>query len=276
MAPKILELLTSRPPVVSVVRMEGVIGVSRGYRGGITLAQFADPLAAAFTNKRAQAVALVINSPGGAAAQSMLLFRRIRALAQENMKKVIVFVEDVAASGGYLLALAGDEIIADDASIIGSIGVISGGFGFDRLIEKFGVERRIYAAGDNKAMLDPFSPENPAHVARMKELLSEVHQQFITVVNDRRRSRLAGDPAELFSGAFWTGSKAKSLGLIDGTGEIRSTLRARFGDRLRFRLYAPQRSWFRAPVPGVAQAANLAEDVVLQLETRGLWSRYGL
>ena len=194
-------------PVVPVVRLSGVIGFSTPLRPGLTLSSVAKPLERAFAYPRARAVALLINSPGGSAVQSHLVFQRIRQLAREKNRPVIAFVEDVAASGGYMIACAADEIVADPSSIVGSIGVIGASFGFSKLIDKIGVERRIYTSGTNKAMLDPFLPENPDHVARLKAIQEDIHASFIDLVKSRRGAKLTAPEPELFSGEYWAGKK---------------------------------------------------------------------
>ena len=194
-------------PVVPVVRLSGVIGLSTPLRPGLTLASVAKPLERAFAYPRARAVALLINSPGGSAVQSHLVFQRIRQLAREKDRPVIAFVEDVAASGGYMIACAADEIVADPSSIVGSIGVIGATFGFSKLIEKIGVERRIYTSGTNKAMLDPFLPENPDHVARLKAIQEDIHASFIALVKSRRGAKLTAPEPELFSGEYWAAER---------------------------------------------------------------------
>ncbi|MCP4383854.1 MAG: S49 family peptidase, partial [Hyphomicrobiales bacterium] len=209
----IRKLISRGGPVVPVVRLAGPIGVGGGLRQSLSIASVEPLLARAFGMKSAPAVAISINSPGGAAVQSHLIHQRIRALAEEKEKTVIVAVEDVAASGGYLIALAGDEIIVDASSIVGSIGVVYSGFGFQQMIEKIGVERRVHTAGRNKAILDPFSPEKAEDVSRLRALQDEIHEGFIDLVKTRRKT-LSDDP-ELFSGAFWTGGKAVGLGLVD-------------------------------------------------------------
>ncbi len=211
-------------PVIPVVRLAGVIGGGGPLRQGLALESLVGPLGRAFAVKKAPAVALIVNSPGGAAAQSHLIFRHIRALAEEKHKKVIVAVEDLAASGGYMIAAAGDEIIVDEGSIVGSIGVVSAGFGFTGLIERIGVERRVHTAGKSKAMLDPFRPEREEDVARLTAIQEDVHAAFIGLVKARRGAKLADDP-DLFSGAFWSGKTAVDLGLADRTGDLRSVLR---------------------------------------------------
>ena len=198
-------------PVVPVVRLTGVIGFSTPLRPGLTLASVAKPLERAFAWPRARAVALLINSPGGSAVQSHLVFQRIRQLSREKERPVIAFVEDVAASGGYMIACAADEIVADPSSIVGSIGVIGASFGFAKLIEKIGVERRIYTSGTNKAMLDPFLPENPEHVARLKAIQEDIHASFIDLVKSRRGAKLTGAEQELFSGEYWAAQEGHRI-----------------------------------------------------------------
>lgn len=266
--------------IVPVVRLAGAIGINVPLRSGLTAAGVAGPLERAFRIKQAPAVALIVNSPGGSPVQSHLIYRRIRALAERHDKQVLVFVEDVAASGGYLIALAGDEIIVDAASIVGSIGVVSAGFGFDRLIERIGVERRVHTAGERKAMLDPFQPEDPADVAHLETLQGDVHQDFINLVRDRRGPKLGDDP-DLFSGAFWSGSRGVALGLVDRVGEINDVLRERFGETVTLRLIASERRFWRRRLglPGVSPADSVGYAVgqtVAALAERALWSRFGL
>src|SRR6201993_3996189 len=218
--------------VVPVVRLSGVIGAVTPLRPGMTLATLARTLERAFAIKNAKAVALLINSPGGSPVQSRQIYLRIRQLAAEKKLPVLVFVEDVAASGGYMIACAGDEIFCDPSSILGSIGVVGGTFGFTELIKKIGVERRLYTAGERKAMLDPFLPEDPDDVARLKSIQREIHAIFIALVKQSRGGRLRGPDDELFTGEYWAGETAVGLGLADGIGDLRGTLRARFGDKV--------------------------------------------
>src|SRR3978361_2055932 len=225
--------------VVPVVRLSGVIGAVTPLRPGMSLAGVAKMLERAFGTKNAKAVALVINSPGGSPVQSRQIYLRIRQLAAEKKLPVLVFVEDVAASGGYMLACAGDEIFCDPSSILGSIGVVGGSFGFQELIRKIGVERRLYTAGEHKAMLDPFLPEDPDDVARIKALQREIHAIFIALVKQSRGARLKGVDDVLFTGEYWAGERSVSLGLADAIGDLRSTLRARFGDKVLTPLIAP-------------------------------------
>jgi signal peptide peptidase SppA len=267
-------------PVVPVVRLHGVIGLSSPLRPGLTLSGIARALDRAFATRNARAVALVINSPGGSPVQSHLIFRRIRELAQHNKRRVIAFVEDAAASGGYMIACAADEIIADPYSIVGSIGVVGGSFGFDKLIAKIGVERRLYTSGEHKAMLDPFLPENAGDVERLKTLQKEIHESFIALVKSRRDGKLAGPENDLFSGEYWTGDRALQLGLVDSIGDLHTVLRERFGDKVSTPLIASERSLFGRRVPGInlneMMRGGFAEDVISALEARAMWSRYGL
>ncbi|HEX9328098.1 MAG TPA: S49 family peptidase, partial [Reyranella sp.] len=222
-----------RGPVVPVVRLSGIIA-SGGLLGsrGLSIESVAPLLKRAFDTRGAKAVALSINSPGGSPVQSALIGQRIRLLAAEKDVKVIAFVEDVAASGGYWLACAADEIIVDPSSIVGSIGVISSSFGFQDLIARFGVERRLHTSGERKSMLDPFRPENPEDVERLHRLQAEIHDGFKDWVRGRRAGKLSGDEATLFSGEFWTGKRGLELGLVDGLGELRATLQARYGAKV--------------------------------------------
>ena len=225
--------------LVPVVRLSGVIGAVTPLRQGMTLAGVAKMLERAFAMRNARAVALLINSPGGSPVQSRQIYLRIRQLAAEKKLPVLVFVEDVAASGGYMIACAGDEIFCDPSSILGSIGVVGGSFGLTELIKKIGVERRLYTAGSHKAMLDPFLPENPDDVARLKAIQREIHTIFISLVKDSRGARLKGADDELFTGEYWAGETSVSLGLADGIGDLRSTLRARYGEKVQTPLIAP-------------------------------------
>jgi serine protease SohB len=269
-------------PVVPVVRLSGTIGVATPLRPGLMLASTARMLERAFATRHARAVALVINSPGGSPTQSHLIFRRIRQLAEEKKIPVLAFIEDVGASGGYMLACAGDEIICDQYSIVGSIGVVGGSFGFVDLMSKIGIERRVYTAGERKVMLDPFQPEKPEDVARIKEIQKDIHQHFIALVKQRRGVRLNGSDPTLFSGEFWTAQGAIELGLADRLGDLRATLRERYGDKVRMPLIEGERSLIGRKLAGVGLARvltgeqGLADDLLSALETRALWSRYGL
>jgi signal peptide peptidase SppA len=263
---------------IPVVRLQGTIMSGGGQlRPSLSLASTAGLLERAFAYKDAPAVALAINSPGGSPVQSRLIYRRIRDLAAEKNKTVLVFVEDVAASGGYMIAVAGDEIIADPSSIVGSIGVVSSSFGFPEMLKKIGVERRVYTAGRNKATLDPFQPEKQEDVERLKALQLEVHETFIDIVKERRGAKLSDDP-NLFSGLFWTGKKGLELGLVDGLGDMRSVLRDRYGPKTELKLVTPPRGLFsrRLGLFGTDMAASAAAGLMDAAEERAQWARYGL
>ncbi|ADE40516.1 S49 family peptidase [Candidatus Puniceispirillum marinum] len=268
-----------KKPVVPVVRLGGVIAASgSGMRRGISLETVEPQLKKAFSIKRAKAVALIINSPGGSPVQSSLIGRRIRDLAKRADVPVLAFCEDVAASGGYWLAASADEIYADPASIIGSIGVVSAGFGFDKAIKKIGVDRRVHTAGESKMILDPFQPEQSEEVERLKALQAEIHTQFIAHIENRRGAKLKGDRAELFSGAFWTGETAVKLGLVDAVGEIRQTINSRFGDDTELMMIEPKRKLLPFGLTNLSgQMAsgivNEASDIAIE---RVYLSRFGL
>ncbi len=266
-------------PVVPVVRLSGAIGRVSRFQSGLTLAAVAPLLRKAFGMRSAPAVALIVNSPGGAPVQSHLIYKRIRALAEEKEKTVIVFVEDVCASGGYMIACAGDEIVVDPASIVGSIGVVTAGFGFVDAMRKIGVERRVYTSGDSKVILDPFQPEKPEDVARLKAIQEEVHDHFIEIVRTRRGEVLAKDKdQDIFSGQFWSGKTAVALGLADRVGDLRSVLRERYGEKVRLRLFSTERSFFgrKGIAIGGALAGAFAERFMSDLDERALWERYRL
>jgi len=275
-------------PRVPVVRLSGAIGFSTPLRPGITLAGYARALDRAFAIANAKAVALVINSPGGSAVQSHLIHRRIRQLAQEKGTTVFAFVEDVAASGGYMIACAADEIVCDPSSIVGSIGVVGATFGAVEAIKKLGIERRVYTAGERKVTLDPFLPEKPEEVEHLRSIQREIHETFIALVKTSRGARLTGPENTVFSGEYWSAGTALGYGLIDRLGDLRAVLRERFGDDVTMPLVSPERGWFGRRTPGVAAdvsrlpdlaaglGPNFAEDVISAIEARALWARYGL
>jgi signal peptide peptidase SppA len=265
-----------RVPTVPVVRLSGVIAASGalGVRG-LSLESVAPLLARAFRQHGAKAVALSINSPGGSPVQSALIAQRIRLLAGEKNLPVIAFVEDAAASGGYWLACAADEIIADPASIVGSIGVISASFGFQEMIGRFGIERRVHTAGERKSMLDPFRSEKPEDVERLKQLQAEIHDDFKDWVRKRRGTKLQGDETRLFSGEFWTARRGLELGLVDGLGELRTVLQARYGSKVHLPLIAPRRHWLSRLAPG-SNLEQLGPAALAALEERLHWQRLGL
>ena len=271
---------------IPVVKLSGAI-MSGGsqFRPALNIASCATILERAFDDKNAPAVAIVVNSPGGSPVQSRLIYQRIRDLAEEKKKKVHVFVEDAAASGGYMIACAGDDITVDPSSIVGSIGVVSASFGFVDAIKKVGVKRRVYTAGQNKSVLDPFMPEKKEDIARLKELQLEIHDVFISLVKESRGDRLA-DNKDLFTGMFWTGIKGKELGLVDAIGDVRSTLKQRYGEKTKLELIEAKKGLFgRRSASGVSLlsqsaasdiAAHATEGLVSVAEERALWSRLGL
>jgi signal peptide peptidase SppA len=237
--------------------------------------QALEPVLTKAFRKGIAAVALQINCPGGSPVQSALISERIRELSSENNVPVYAFCEDVAASGGYWLACAADEIFADANSIVGSIGVISMGFGFPEALEKLGIERRVYTAGEAKSTNDPFKPEKPDDVKRLKELLGEMHESFKAMVRERRKDKLKGEDKDLFSGAYWTGAKSKELGLVDGIGHMRAIMKAKFGEKAVFRKIPLQQGWGLRRL-GFAQLTDVPEAALETLEARSLWQRFGL
>src|SRR3954464_9892574 len=271
--------------VVPVVRLSGVIGAVTPLRPGLTLAGIAKTLERAFSTRNAKAVALVINSPGGSPVQSRQIYLRIKQLAEEKKLPVLVFVEDVAASGGYMIACAGDEIICDPSSILGSIGVVGGSFGFQEAIKRLGIERRLYTAGAHKAMLDPFLPENPDDVAKLKALQREIHQIFIALVKESRGARLKGSDDTLFTGEYWAGESSIALGLADSIGDLRSTLRARYGEKVLTPVIAQPTGLLSGLLgrksPGAGQLsamesmASLPDELISAVETRAIWAKFG-
>ena len=267
-----------RPPVVSVLRLSGVIGrmgLLRG--GGLNLEGVERLIARAFSQRGLKAVALAVNSPGGSPVQSALIAKRIRQLADEKKIPVFAFAEDVAASGGYWLLAAGDEIYADDSSIIGSIGVVSAGFGFPELLARHGIERRVHASGARKSMLDPFRAEQPDDVARLKELQTDIHDHFKNHVRARRANKLTGTEDELFGGDIWSGKQALALGLIDGIGDLRSVMREKFGERVKLRSMSERRGLVRRRL-GIAGPSTgaLAGEIIGAVEDWAAWRRFGL
>jgi signal peptide peptidase SppA len=284
---KLMEWIPARlrrsSAVVPVVRLSGLIGAVTPLRPGMSLAGLARTLERAFAMKNAKAVALVINSPGGSPVQSRQIFLRIRQLAAEKKLPVLVFVEDVAASGGYMIACAGDEIFCDPSSILGSIGVVGGSFGFQELIKKAGVERRLYTAGEHKAMLDPFLPENPDDVARLKTLQREIHAIFIALVKQSRGARLKAADDVLFTGEYWAGEKSVSFGLADAIGDLRSTLRARYGDKVQTPVIAPATGLISGlfgrrsagTLAALEGVSSLPEELISALESRAIWAKFG-
>ena len=279
----IVDRVRGRPPIVSVVPLRGTIGGFGSARKGLSLEGLAPLLEAAFRPKHVTVVALLINSPGGSPVQSDLIAQRVRDLAAEHEKPVVAFVEDLAASGGYWIACAADEVFVNSASIVGSIGVVTSGFGFVDAIDKLGIERRLHTAGSRKALLDPFRPEKDEDVAHLKAIQQEMHARYIEWVRERRGARLKLDEdPELFEGKFWTGARGIELGLVDGTGELRRTLRGRYGDKTRFRLLRPRRSILgrlgldSEADSGIASPAAFGDGLLAALDERARWARFGL
>jgi signal peptide peptidase SppA len=276
----------SKGTLIPVLRLTGTIGAVTPLRPGLSIAACANAIERAFSIKNAPAIAIQINSPGGSPVQSRLIYERIRTLATEKSRKVFAFAEDVAASGGYMIACAADEIYADASSLVGSIGVLSAGFGFTGLIDKLGVERRVYTAGENKFQLDPFKPENPDEIARLKRIQEIVHEDFIALVKESRGTRIASAGDKLFTGEFWSGRQALELGLIDGIMDIRTKMRALYGEDVRLKLIPSERGFFRRKAGiginfsgaelGVSFTQGFAADMISALEERALWARFGL
>ena len=275
-----VERFRNPAPVVGVIRLNGVIGRIGMMRDGLTMAGLEPAIKRAFNLYNLKAVALLVNSPGGSPVQSSLIAGRIRAMAKEKDIKVLTFCEDLAASGGYWLACAGDEIWADENSIIGSIGVIHAGFGFTGLIERFGIERRLHTAGKNKAMLDPFSPEKREDVKHLKMVQDDIHENFRAWVRQRREGKLKGKGDTLFSGAWWPGGKALDMGLIDGIGNMRDVLQERYGEEVQLVSVQSRRPWWKRFVPGggrsEANSEAWAAAALSAAEERLMWNRFGL
>lgn len=274
--------LRSDAVTIPVIRLHGTIMAGGSpVRQNLSLASTAGVIEKAFSYS-APAIAISINSPGGSPVQSHLIYKRIRDLAEEKKRKVFVFVEDVAASGGYMIAVAGDEIVADASSVVGSIGVVSAGFGFQEAINKIGIERRVHTSGRNKAILDPFQPEKKEDVAHLKSIQKELHENFIDLVKRRRGAKLADD-GDLFTGMFWSGGRGKALGLVDEIGDMRSYLKKLYGEKTRLKLISQSRGLFGRKLPlfgaesrGTHIAAAATDGFLQAAEEQALWRRYGL
>jgi signal peptide peptidase SppA len=283
---KLISRIFNKGPIVPVVRMSGVIGAVTPLRPGLSLNAVAAPLGRAFALAKDGAVAIQINSPGGSAVQSRLIFQRIRDLAREKNVRVYIFAEDVAASGGYMIACAADEIYADPSSIVGSIGVLYSSFGLTEAIHKLGIERRVHTAGEKKMALDMFQPENPDDIARLKNIQRVIHKDFIDLVRERRGRKIEAQGDSLFTGEFWSGRQALELGLIDGIMDLRTKMRELYGDKVRMRLVSAERGLFRWRTPGIGSALDalvarptamsIADDVISAIEARAIWARFGL
>ncbi len=268
--------------VIAVLPLVGVIGGMGPLRRGLSLLSLSSRIEKAFKFKGLAGVALAVNSPGGSPVQSALISKRIRDLAEEKDIPVYAFIEDVGASGGYWLACAADQIYAQSTSIVGSIGVVSGGFGFVEMISKLGIERRLHSAGEKKVMLDPFSPEKPSHVKHLKNLQSEMHEEFKKMVRERRAGKLKGEEKELFSGTFWTGQKAMEMGLIDDLGDLREVMQRLHGEKVKIRIIDERRSWWRQFFSAKFNVADgnsgyeYTGSLIAAIEDRMIWNRFGL
>ena len=259
--------------IIPHIRLSGVIGNAGKFRQGLDFSGQEEIIKKAFLIKKSPAVAITVNSPGGSPVQSHLIYKFIREQAKENKKKVIVFAEDVAASGGYLIACSGDEIYANPSSIVGSIGVIYSSFGFKDLIQKIGVQRRVYTAGKNKSTLDPFLEEKEEDINRLKNIQLELHEEFINVVEESRGSKLKKDSGvELFSGEFWSGKKAKDFGLVDGLGNADQILREKFGEDVEIKKFEKSKGWLAKKL---SSSEYQTEKLINILEERSIWQRYG-
>jgi len=258
--------------IVAHIKLNGVIGNVGRFKQGLDFSGQEEIIEKAFSLKKAKAVAITINSPGGSPVQSHLIYSFIREQAKKNKMKVFVFAEDVAASGGYLIACAGDEIYANSSSIIGSIGVIYSSFGFTELIKKIGVERRVHTAGKNKSSLDPFQDEKKEDIERLKNIQLDLHKDFIDVVEESRGSKLKKDQIELFSGEFWSGSKAKELGLVDGIGNANQILKEKFGEEVVIKKFEKSKGWLSKKL---SSSTNQMDQFANILEERSIWQRYG-
>lgn len=284
MIKNIRELLAKLPlpffqnpaPVVAILPLQGVIGTAGRFSDALNLNSLEDNIKAAFETYNVKAVALAINSPGGSPVQSDLIVKAIRRLADETEVPVYAFAEDVAASGGYMLALAGDEIYAHEASIIGSIGVINAGFGFQGALEKLGVERRVYTSGESKSVLDPFKPAQEKDVKILEAMLKEIHEFFKNMVKDCRGDKLKGTQKLMFSGEFWTGREAKKLGLIDELGDLHGVMREKFGKKVKFKRIEKEKGFVKGLLGMSTKRARISDDIAATLESRGEWGRFGL
>lgn len=269
-------LFQNPAPVVAVLPLEGVIGSGSRFSTALNLAGLDEKITQAFEVYNVKAVALAVNSPGGSPVQSELIMRRIQKLSAEKKIPVYAFAEDVAASGGYLISLAAEEIYAHEASIIGSIGVISAGFGFDKAIEKIGVDRRVYAAGDNKSILDPFQPEKEKDIKLLKDMQKEIHEFFKNLVKERRGDKLKGTQKVMFSGQFWAGKEALKLGLVDGIGDMHTVMKDKLGDKTKFKRIKEEKGFIKSLLGMSVSKAKISDEILSTLESRSLWARFGL
>ena len=267
--------------IVPVVLLSGIIGNVGGLRNGITISSIENLLEKAFKIKNPAAVAIIINSPGGSPVQSSLIYKRIKKLAKKNKSKVIFFVEDVAASGGYYIACAGDEIYVDENSIVGSIGVIYASFGFDKLIKKYGIERRVFTTGKYKSILDSFQKQKLSDVKKLKSIQIEIFKNFKEVVLKSRGKKINKKNKNIFSGSFWAGKEAIKLGLVDGIGDLKTVMEKKFGEKLRYIPIKPKKSFLKSILSKSFYSRDLVDtkkiinDMMSYMESRNIWGRYG-
>jgi signal peptide peptidase SppA len=268
-------MIFSKKPQVAHIRLSGVIGNVGRFQQGMSLSSHEQIIKKAFSQKKLSAVAISINSPGGSPVQSHLIYSLIRRLAEEKKVKVITFAEDVAASGGYMLACAGDEIYANPSSIVGSIGVIYSSFGLKELIKKIGIERRVHTAGKNKSTLDPFMDEKPEDIERLKKIQLDLHDQFISLVKNSRKNKISTDKDDiLFTGEFWSGIQSKELGLVDGLGNMEEIIQEKFGKKVVIKKFDKPESWLKRKLS--SQISNQFSNIADEIETRSLWNKFGL
>ena len=267
--------------IIPVIYISGIIGNIGGLRKGITISSIEDLLEKAFKIKNSAAVAIIINSPGGSPVQSSLIYKRIKKLAKKNNTKVIFFVEDVAASGGYYIACAGDEIYVDENSIVGSIGVIYASFGFNKLIKKYGIERRIFTTGKYKSILDSFQKQKLSDVKKLKSVQMEIFKNFKNVVLESRNRKINRKNQNIFSGGFWVGKEAIKLGLVDGIGDLKTTMEKKFGKKLKYLVIKPKKSFVKSILSKsffskeFVDTKKIISDIIAYMESRNIWGRYG-
>ena len=267
--------------IIPVIYISGIIGNIGGLRKGITISSIEDLLEKAFKIKNSAAVAIIINSPGGSPVQSSLIYKRIKKLAKKNNTKVIFFVEDVAASGGYYIACAGDEIYVDENSIVGSIGVIYASFGFNKLIKKYGIERRIFTTGKYKSILDSFQKQKLSDVKKLKSIQMEIFKNFKNIVLKSRIKKINKQNKNIFSGSFWVGKEAIKLGLVDGIGDLKTVMEKKFGEKLRYVLIKPKKTFLKSIFSKSFYSKDLVDtkkiinDMMTYMESRNIWGRYG-
>ena len=261
--------------------MSGVIGSAGRFKQGIDFSGQQEIIKKAFSFKKAKNIAISINSPGGSPVQSHLIHDYIRQLAKKNEKKVIVFAEDVAASGGYLIACAGDEIYANSSSIVGSIGVIYASFGFDKLIKKYGVERRIFTTGKNKSILDSFQKQKLSDIKKLKSVQMNIFKNFKDIVIKSRGKKINKENKEIFSGSFWAGNEAVKLGLVDGIGDLKSIMKNKFGEKIKYVTIKPKKSFLKSIFSKSFYSKDLVgtkkiiNDIITYMESKNIWGRYG-